>query len=83
MKYVVLTGEPKVWCETQPELFKSIKEAENFIRKDSKEWLKDSGALELGSHDDWCEPYYILEVKKIFQPVIKISAEVGLRNKTK
>ena len=79
MKYAVLTGKPKDWHESSPALFNSIKQAEDFIRKDSKEWLNDNGELELGSHDNWCEPYYIVEIKRVFQPVVKISAEVSLR----
>ena len=79
-KYAVMTGKPEVWCETQPKLFGSIKQAENFIRKDSKEWMEDNEELEIGTHEDWCEPYYILEIKKSFQPVVKISAEINLKN---
>jgi hypothetical protein len=80
MKYAVLTGKPEVWCETQPVFFDSIKDAEDFIRRDSKGWMEGNSELELGSHDDWCEPYYILEVKKSFQPVVKISAKVSLKS---
>ena len=41
--------------------------------------MDGDGNLELGSHEDWCEPYYILEIKKVFQPVVKISAEISLK----
>lgn len=81
MKFVVLQGEPERWAEDKPVFFESIKKAEDYIRKNSKEWLDDDGALPLGAHEDWCEPYFILEVKKSFQPVIKISAAVSLKQK--
>ena len=81
MKYAVFIGKPEDWCETQPVFFDSIKQAEKFIRKDSKEWMHDYGELSLGKHEDLCEPYYILEVKRSFQPVVKISAEVSLKVK--
>ena len=73
-------AKEELMADTQPEFFDSIKQAEKFIRKDSKDWLYDNGELSLGSHEDWCEPYYILEVKKSFQPVVKISAEVSLKS---
>jgi len=71
---------PKYWCERQPEGFGTIKEAEDYIRQDSLDWM-DGGEHQIGTFDDWCGPYYIVEVKAIVQPVIKVEASVTLKKK--
>lgn len=77
-KYYVLENKPEGWCDTQPRGFDTIKEAEDFIRENSLEWM-DGGEHELGTFYDWCPLYYIVEVKAIRQPVIKVQASVTLR----
>jgi len=79
-KYYVMNGTPSEWFKEQPEGFDTIKEAEYYIRKNSLEWM-DGGEHEIGTFDDWCEPYYIVEVKAIRQPVIKVQPSVTLKKK--
>lgn len=81
-KYYVIEDKPDGWCNTQPRGFDTIKEAEDFIREDSLEWL-EGAQHELGTFDDWCSPYYIVEVKAIRQPVIKVQASVTLKKVAK
>lgn len=82
MSFYAMQGPPSEWCEHQPlGPFSSIKEADKAIRKDCLDWM-NGDEHELGTHDDWCPNYTIIQTIKTYAPSITVSASVKLK-KTK
>ena len=78
--YYVMQGAPEVWCESETlGPFPTLQQAEAAIRKNSIEWM-DGGEHEIGTWDDWCEPYMIVQRVKTLNPSITVTASVRLKN---